>query len=111
MTNSPCAMFITRMRPYWRLRPTATSAYMPPVIRPATVRSIQRLTTRRRGARSPRRVLLPGRLREERGRGGAIGGPHHLELAFLPLADDTRCADVLAVLEADLADDRVELRR
>src|SRR5687767_13323232 len=75
----------------------ATRAYMPPVMSPATARSTQR----------PR--LLPGGLREDHGRGRARGGPHHLEFALLPLAHDARSRNVLAVLEADLADDRVEL--
>src|SRR5262245_750864 len=91
-------MFITRMRPYCRLSPIATSAYMPPVINPATVRSSHRPIE-----------LLPGRLGEEcRGRRPVLR-PDDLELALLPLAHDPRRRDVLAVLEADLADDRVEL--
>src|SRR5687768_17295188 len=90
-------MFITRISPYCTFRPMATRAYMPPVMNPATARSTQR----------PR--LLPGRLREDRGCGRACGGPHDLELPLLPLAHDARGRDILAVLEADLADDRVEL--
>src|SRR5262245_33520320 len=92
-------MFITRMRPYCRLSPIATSAYMPPVMRPATVRSSHRPIE-----------LFPGRLREERGSRGPVLGPDDLELALLPLAHDPGRSDVLAVPEADLADDRVELR-
>src|SRR5687767_8954850 len=90
-------MFITRISPYCTFRPIATRAYMPPVMSPATARSSQRLR------------LLPRGLRHQRGRRRAVARPHHLELAFLPLAHDARRRDVLAVLEADLADDRVEL--
>src|SRR5262245_49138072 len=130
-------MFITRISPYWRLSPMATSAYIPPVMSPATVRSISRLTARnavrapaspaqsrpggrqrqasRRRARSVGRGAKPpsesskSRLGEERGRGGPIGRPDDLELTLLPLAHDAGRGDVLAVLEADLADDGVEL--
>src|SRR5688572_18702018 len=91
-------MFITRIRPYCKFNPIATSAYMPPVMSPATARSSQRA-----------RRLLPGRLREERRRGGPVLRPHDLELALLPLAHDPRSGDVLAVFELDLANDGVEL--
>src|SRR5687768_11154474 len=90
-------MFITRISPYWMFRPIATRAYMPPVMTPATARSSQRLR------------LLPRRLREHDRCGGTVLRPHHLELALLPLADDAGGGDVLAILEADLADDGVEL--
>src|SRR5687768_15760301 len=90
-------MFITRISPYCTFRPMATRAYMPPVMSPATARSTQR----------PR--LLPGGLREDHRRRRPRRRPHDLELPLLPLAHDARSRDVLAVLEADLADDRVEL--
>src|SRR5262245_16584577 len=84
---------------------------------PVAARSSQRPTAVRAGsrrageARPPpcARRLLPLGLGDDRRRRRSRRGPDHLELALLPLADGPGEGDVLAVLEADLADDRVEL--
>src|SRR5512139_1298887 len=94
---------------------------MPPVINPETASSIQsdmgdrgseRVDGPGRKSARGRRItqrLLPGLLGEERRAGRAVRRPDHLELATRPLADDARRGNVLAVLEADLPDDGVEL--
>src|ERR1044071_5542523 len=74
---------------------------MPHVIRPATARSANSDAVTARA--------LPGLLREHGGRGRVVLGPDHLELAVLPLADGAWRGDVLAALEADGADDGLEL--
>src|SRR5688572_3500809 len=76
---------------------------MPPVMRPPASSSAQEV----RDTRSS--CSLPSGLGGDQLGRGAIERPHHLEVVALPLAHCAGDGSVLAVIEADRAEDGLEL--
>src|SRR3989344_1826830 len=73
---------------------------MPPVMRPLATSSAQEVRDT---------LLFPGWFRGVQLRGGSVLGPHDFEVAALPLAHGAGDGRVLAALEADAAQDGLEL--